>query len=531
MEKFIKATHHKEILTAEYVSSDEKRFLRSGGTIAWRFNNPGNIRPPSSRKILTRIGIGDTANGLFLIFPDYATGRSELKRTLLEVYGHRNIPVAIGKYAPKNENNTAHYIRTLLEKTGISPEKLIRELSPSELEAVMDSIEKIEGYHHKKETRREQWINSLSVLVSNGHSAVAEQEVVVERNGNKKAYKTDAWGNLPAQLFEKAGETFKFYVPDGGSLKQIGDYVTEGAGKLLHFICDQTKYHAVTRPHSAEDTKQAGAAKPVHTVQPGETLSKIAERYHVSVDTIVTLNHLSDPNKIFPGQRLKLMQGLGETPAKSESKPSTKKVDHSLPSEAATSKKGQPLALIEPDKDRAPWMDTALSEARLWAGKKEREITLARNYHHLTGLSNPSLIGDSNAWCASFVNYCLMRHKKTGTGSPNAQSFSRHPRFVKLAKPVYGAIVVFRSPNGVHGHVAFVYGSGVLIGGNQSDMISFNGFSHNYGDQELVGYFVPIEYKDFAEKEIANGPPLERYDFHKLNDEFGIPNKHTKKTR
>ncbi len=41
-----------------------------------------------------------------------------------------------------------------------------------------------------------------------------------------------------------------------------------------------------------------------HVVQPGETLSQIAQRYGVSVEAIVQANGLADPSLIYPGQTL-----------------------------------------------------------------------------------------------------------------------------------------------------------------------------------------------------------------------------------
>ena len=42
----------------------------------------------------------------------------------------------------------------------------------------------------------------------------------------------------------------------------------------------------------------------VHTVQAGETLTRIALRYGVSIWTIVSANNIANPNLIFPGQQL-----------------------------------------------------------------------------------------------------------------------------------------------------------------------------------------------------------------------------------
>lgn len=52
------------------------------------------------------------------------------------------------------------------------------------------------------------------------------------------------------------------------------------------------------------------AAEPLyHVVQPGETLRGIARQYGVTTEELISLNQLSDPNRIFVGQRLKIREG------------------------------------------------------------------------------------------------------------------------------------------------------------------------------------------------------------------------------
>lgn len=51
-----------------------------------------------------------------------------------------------------------------------------------------------------------------------------------------------------------------------------------------------------------------------YTVQKGDTLSGIAAKYGTSWQTLQALNGLADPNKIYPGQKLKV-PGAGEAPA------------------------------------------------------------------------------------------------------------------------------------------------------------------------------------------------------------------------
>jgi LysM repeat protein len=53
------------------------------------------------------------------------------------------------------------------------------------------------------------------------------------------------------------------------------------------------------------------SADTTYTVVPGDTLSAIAERFGTTVDALVALNHIADPNLIYPGQVLV----VGGTPA------------------------------------------------------------------------------------------------------------------------------------------------------------------------------------------------------------------------
>lgn len=58
----------------------------------------------------------------------------------------------------------------------------------------------------------------------------------------------------------------------------------------------------------------------IHVVQRGETLSGIAARYGVTVSAIVAANRLTNPSRIYVGQRLVIPQRSGET-APSQSAP------------------------------------------------------------------------------------------------------------------------------------------------------------------------------------------------------------------
>jgi len=55
-------------------------------------------------------------------------------------------------------------------------------------------------------------------------------------------------------------------------------------------------------------------ATSIHRVRPGETLSGIADRYRTSVASLMRLNGLSNPNRLWPGQNLRVSGSPAATP-------------------------------------------------------------------------------------------------------------------------------------------------------------------------------------------------------------------------
>lgn len=129
--------------------------------------------------------------------------------------------------------------------------------------------------------------------------------------------------------------------------------------------------------------------------------------------------------------------------------------------------------------DIAPWMDIAIREGKEWKGTHEKDIK--DNYHKLVGVSIfNSLVGTNQAWCASYINYCLkdssfpMVTTEDILDRVRAKAFSKDPtNFIKINIPVYGAIAVSKEVS----HVCFVLGRQssdrfYRLGGNQDQMIT-----------------------------------------------------------
>jgi len=152
--KYVKATTQYNSNGNSYVvytDKDGNKIRKEGGTVAWRANNPGNIRPPKkfSSAELGAIGVLDTVgNGLFLVFPDFETGKEAIFKLLRrDDYKNSSINEAIAAYAPKFENNTALYQKTVLNAIGgnVNGNTKVGNLSDAQLRAMVNAIMTHEG--------------------------------------------------------------------------------------------------------------------------------------------------------------------------------------------------------------------------------------------------------------------------------------------------------------------------------------------------------------------------------------------------
>lgn len=136
-----------------YTFSDGDKLKRSGGTRAWRNNNPGCIRYSSFA--IEQGAIGKA--GGFAVFPDQKTGKNALA-ALLRSKGYRNLTIsaAIFKYAPPHENNTQNYKARIRKLTGLSTSMKLCNLTDEQINRVVEAICIIEGWRTGKEINIEQ---------------------------------------------------------------------------------------------------------------------------------------------------------------------------------------------------------------------------------------------------------------------------------------------------------------------------------------------------------------------------------------
>jgi len=112
-----------------------KNEVRIGGTLAWRANNPGNLRGAANE-----IAKVPGAKGYFAVFPTLAEGEKAQRALYLDHYGTWMVKEAIKKLTPSSENNTEKYISDL-KKQGVDMEKDVK----SQIDLVMRAVKVNEG--------------------------------------------------------------------------------------------------------------------------------------------------------------------------------------------------------------------------------------------------------------------------------------------------------------------------------------------------------------------------------------------------
>lgn len=153
------AGDHDSKFTVQYFDKDGHMTIRSGGTRAWRCNNPGNLRrsPYSMSKKRGAIGFAGYGKDQYPIYPDRATGLEALTVMLKgSVYSPLTLKAALQRYEPGKKD----YIDIVADKAGLHPERTIKSLNDKEFKRFWQAIEFVENWGVGKEDFIERWIIS-----------------------------------------------------------------------------------------------------------------------------------------------------------------------------------------------------------------------------------------------------------------------------------------------------------------------------------------------------------------------------------
>ena len=130
--------------TTIYVKKDGTKIKRIGGSVAWRNNNPGNIRKSSFAHQNGAVGETDK----WAVFPNEETGLIAITK-LLRSKSYRNLSIseAIHKWAPASDNNNPKsYSQRISKMTGLPVNAKINNLNDNDLMRVARAIQTVEGW-------------------------------------------------------------------------------------------------------------------------------------------------------------------------------------------------------------------------------------------------------------------------------------------------------------------------------------------------------------------------------------------------
>ena len=187
--------------------------------------------------------------------------------------------------------------------------------------------------------------NEYSVTIEKAGTAQTGFCVISATGCNVEKYHTQQIGkDVKSNTEGKNIITFKLMVTDTtvvsfyshwGTSSYYADYENKGENDALYIIDGETvtmQINGVTNPignteeEKTEEESTPSEIKPtevVHTVESGETLSKIAEIYNTTSKRIAVYNEIADPNSIQVGQKIKIPPDEWALPETSTSQPTT----------------------------------------------------------------------------------------------------------------------------------------------------------------------------------------------------------------
>lgn len=186
-----------EQMKRTYYYKDGSYLTKEGGTVAWRNNNEGNLRPGSLSS--KRIGV-DKKN--FAVFATPEDGHLAKKNLLFSSSSYKNLSLkeAIKKYAPSSDNNNpAKYSSFIMTNANVS-NKTMSKYTSDEQDRIMKSMKIQEGYKAGTEThgstskKQEQNTNKSSKV---DYKFNVDSAVKYNKN---RPYSVSQWKSIQSKL-------------------------------------------------------------------------------------------------------------------------------------------------------------------------------------------------------------------------------------------------------------------------------------------------------------------------------------------
>ena len=127
-----------------YILYDDE--VKTGGSLAWINNNPGNIRPAGHEAERYGAYVGKQ-HANFAIFPDEQTGFDAIK-LFLGARSSKSITQIMEIYAPRGDgnNNPDAYARTIANRLAVPVSTLVVSLSEDQMITFASEIKRVEGW-------------------------------------------------------------------------------------------------------------------------------------------------------------------------------------------------------------------------------------------------------------------------------------------------------------------------------------------------------------------------------------------------
>lgn len=181
-----------------YYYSDGSYLTKENGTVAWRNNNEGNLRPGALSS--SRIGV-DKKN--FAVFATPEDGRAAKKYLLFSSSSYKSLSLkdAIRKYAPGSDNNNPAKYAAFIMSNGKVDNKVMGKYSADEQNRIMNAMKIQEGYKPGTETRGKTSSKPVqkSSATDKSNTLNYDKKAAVEFN-KKLTYSNSEWKSIQNKL-------------------------------------------------------------------------------------------------------------------------------------------------------------------------------------------------------------------------------------------------------------------------------------------------------------------------------------------
>lgn len=143
-------SYNKEGMTI--LANDGKYYYLTGGTLAWRHNNPGNLKYGEFAKDFGSLGMGWEGHAVFSTYADGAEAQKQLLFSREGQYYNKTIQEAVSIYAPVDDpnpvahNDPSQYAKYIANAANVSVTTKLIELSERRRDLLLEAMRHFEGY-------------------------------------------------------------------------------------------------------------------------------------------------------------------------------------------------------------------------------------------------------------------------------------------------------------------------------------------------------------------------------------------------